>query len=135
MSNQEDEPKIIIDSDWKQEAAAEKERLDAETKDAGHAREMPEASFAEIINLLVMQAVVSMGGYQGPGGESLPPDLRAAKHFIDLLDILQTKTEGNLDPEEKTAINAVVHELRMRYVEVTSAAPPTAPPPASPPSP
>jgi len=131
MSTQDDEPKIIIDSDWKQEAAAEKERLDAETKDTSQTDAIPEASFAEIVNLLVMQAVVSMGGYQGAGGESLPPDLRAAKHFIDLLDVLQKKTEGNLDPEEKTAINAVVHELHMRYVEVTSAPQP----PASQPSP
>ena len=126
MSKEEETPKIIIDSDWKEEAAQEKERLDQQTKDAGRPRDLPEATFFEIANLLVMQGAVALGGYQGPGGENLPPDLAMAKHFIDLLDVLQKKTEGNLSDDETRALDAVIYEMRMRYVEATSAPPPEA---------
>ena len=127
MSKEDEGPKIIVDSDWKEEAAKEKEQLDEQTKETGHARGMPEPSLTEIVNLLMMQAVVGLGGMKSPTGESFGPDLTAAKHFIDLLGVLQDKTKGNLTDEEKNALDAVVYEMRMRYVEATSAPPPKPP--------
>ena len=43
-----------------------------------------------------------LGGFQGPGGERIPPNPDAAKHHIDLLDVLEQKTKGNLTDEEAT---------------------------------
>jgi len=125
--SKEEEPKIIVDSDWKEEAAKEKERLDEQIKDTGQVRGGPEPGFAEIVNLLMMQAVVGLGGLESPTGENLPPDLTAARHFIDLLGVLQEKTKGNLTDEEMKVLDAVVYELRMRYVQATSAPPPKPP--------
>ena len=116
------EPKIIVDSDWKQEAAAEKAKLDEELRDVGNKHEMPQASFVELINMILMQATVSLTGYQGPDGQVLPPDHLAAKHFIDLLEVLKEKTAGNLTDEEQKIIDTVLHEMHMRFVEIVKMA-------------
>ncbi len=122
------EPKIHVDSDWKAEAQREKERLDQQTRDVGKRGPLPEPTFAEIVNLIVMQAVVGLGGLQVPGGERLPPDLSVAKHHIDLLAVLEDKTKGNLSDEEKGLLDNALYELRMRYVDVVGG-PPAGPAP------
>ena len=118
---------LHIDSDWKEEAAREKERL-AEREKAGaqsaaayNSSTIGGPSFLELINILAMQAAIALGGYQGPGGESIPPNHAAAKHHIDLLGLLEEKTKGNLTEEEKSALDRLLYELRMQYVQLTGA--------------
>ena len=116
--------KLHIDSDWKAEAAKEKERLAAQEKTQSQkpAGDSPTApAFIELLNLLAMQAVIALGGYQSPGGERVPANPAAAKHHIDLLEILEKKTAGNLSEEEKRALDSVLYELRMQYVQTVSA--------------
>ena len=121
---------LYSDSDWKEEAAQEKERLTAqeeqEPRTAPVAAGEAPATFVELVNLLAMQAVIGLGGFQGAGGERIPPNPAAAKHHIDLLEILKKKSEGNLTDDEKRALDSVLYELRMQFVQAA-----TAPPPAS----
>ncbi|OQZ05910.1 MAG: hypothetical protein B6D36_07690, partial [Planctomycetes bacterium UTPLA1] len=98
MSDQDQ--RLQIDDDWKSEAAAEKARL-AETVEEQESRGMPAADFVGLVQLLAMQAVVGLGGFAGPGGQEIPPNLELAKHHIDMLEVIETKTKGNLTPEEK----------------------------------
>ncbi|MBL4884861.1 MAG: DUF1844 domain-containing protein [Planctomycetaceae bacterium] len=42
-----------------------------------------------------------------------------AKHYIEMLAILEEKTKGNLDPNESKMLESSLHELRMTYVQVT----------------
>ena len=111
------EPKIIVDSDWKEEARREKERLAEQEAEAAAAGPLPDASFLEIVNMIATQAALSIGGYQDPSGEALPPDLAMAKHLIDLLAVLQNKTKGNLTEEERKVLDGVLYEMRMHYVQ------------------
>lgn len=113
----DDAPKIHIDDDWKTEAAAEKERL-AEQAERQPTGPIPEPTFIEIIQTLAMQAMVGLGGMQGPGGQQIPANLDLAKHFIDMLDVLEKKTTGNLDDGEKDMLDTTLHQLRLAYVEV-----------------
>jgi len=115
-----DEPKLHIDDDWKSQAAREKEQL-AETVESQADRAPPKADFLGLLNLLAMQAMVGLGGFAGPGGQEIPPNLELAKHHIDLIDTLDRKTQGNLDPEEKRLIDTTLHQLRMAYVEMVQA--------------
>lgn len=114
---------LHIDSDWKSEAAREKERL-ASQESAGRPgpTSAESASFLELVNLIALQAAIGLGGYQGPGGERIPPNPIAAKHHIDLLEVLEKKTTGNLSEEEKRVLDGVLYELRMQYVSTVSAA-------------
>lgn len=115
-----DAPKIHIDDDWKSEAAREKEQL-AETVEQQAERALPKADFIGLLNLLAMQAMVGLGGFAGPGGQEIPPNLELAKHHIDLIDTLDRKTQGNLDADEKRVIDTTLHQLRMAYVEMVQA--------------
>jgi hypothetical protein len=124
MSEENQEKKIIIDSDWKEEAQREKDRLaEEESKDSASAQgPIPDPTFHEILNMIVMQASIGLGGYQSPEGQSVPPDLGAAKHYIDMLELLDKKTSGNLEEEEKKVLDQVIHELRMAFVQIANAA-------------
>jgi len=132
MAEQESKFGLHIDSDWKSEAAKEKEQLaEKEAREpSSRGAGAPEANLMEIVNLLAMQAVVALGGYQGPGGERIPPNPFAARHYIDLLDVLQKKTVGNASAEEAQTLEAVLYELRMQFVQIANAV--AAPPPTSP---
>ncbi|MEK6643367.1 MAG: DUF1844 domain-containing protein [Planctomycetota bacterium] len=117
----DDAPRIQIDDDWKSQAAREKEQLadNVEQQDVGHG--IPKADFLGLVQLLAMQAVIGLGGFAGPGGQEIPPNLDAAKHHIDLLDVLEKKTANNLDPTEKVTLETTLHQLRMAYVETMRA--------------
>ena len=118
---------LHIDTDWKSEAAREKQRLaEQERKQRRPAAEGEPSSpmFAELVNVLALQAAVALGGFQGPGGERIPPNPAAAKHHIDLLEVLEQKTAGNLTEEEKRLLSSVLYELRMQYVQSAGGAPP-----------
>ncbi len=120
-----DEPKkIIVDDDWKAEARREKERLAQQTEQR---EALPGASFGEVVNLIAMQAVAAMGLVGGPDGRRLPPDLELAKHFVDLLQVLEDKTRNNLTPDEKKVMDQVLYEIRMHYVQFASHAAAPAP--------
>lgn len=124
-------PKIQVDSDWKEEARREKERLAQQEAQAAAAAAgpLPTPSFLEIVNMIAMQAAVSVGGYRLHTGETVPPDLPMAQHLIDLLEVLGSKTKGNLTDEESRALSAVLYDLRMRYVQEVSG--PRTPPPSA----
>ncbi len=42
--------------------------------------------------------------------------LDEAKHFIDLLEMLDQKTAGNRTPEESQLLEDLLHELRLGFV-------------------
>src|SRR5690606_3182825 len=62
----DEDKKIIVDDDWKAQARAEKERLAGEAEQQPQPGEMPEPSFVELINLVVMQAMAGLGLLAGP---------------------------------------------------------------------
>jgi len=127
----EEPKKIFVDDDWKAEARREKERLAAqESRAAG----LPPPTFAELVNLIAMQAMAGLGLLTGPRGERVPPDFEAAKHFIDMLQLLEDKTKNNLSAEEKALLDQVLYEARMAFVQMASGGAPPTPPPAAGPS-
>jgi hypothetical protein len=117
----DEEKKIIIDDDWKAQAQAEREKL-AEEQKAAAEQPLPDASFAELLNMLVMQAMAGFGAMATPDGQRIPPNMGIAKHFVDMLQVLSDKTQGNLTEEEQKILDQVLYELRMRYVEMATAA-------------
>jgi hypothetical protein len=80
------------------------------------ASQLPPASLSVLVQLLASQAMLAMGKMQVPGQPDLKVDLDAAKHFVDLLGVLEQKTKGNVTPEEAGTISSVAHELRMIYM-------------------
>jgi hypothetical protein len=129
---QEQQPKIIVDEDWKQQAKREKEVLKAqeeqEKKKAPSASKgrrpdgpLPQADFAALINMLATQALFSLGLLQIKGQPERQPDLELARYNIDLLETIEEKTKGNLTQDEQVMLKNTLNELRMGYVEITNA--------------
>jgi len=122
---QGDAPKIHVDSDWKAQAQAEKDRLAAESEQqaasgggAGRGG-LPEPSFQALWTELASQAYMFLGAIPDPktGQAIVAPEY--ARHYIDLLGVLQEKTAGNLSEEESGDFEKVIAELRQGYVRVS----------------
>ncbi len=87
--------------------------------------ELQSALFAQLVVQQSNLALMLLG--KGPHPESGQParDLEAAKLFIDQLEMLETKTKGNLNKEEAALLKQSLMVLRMAFVEaVESPAPP-----------
>ncbi len=122
MSDEAGTGKIHIDSDWKEEAQRDKERLAEEEKasDAAEHGPLPEPTLADLLNMIAMPAVMAIGGYRTPEGKVLPPDLNLAKYHIDVLEVLEEKTKGNLTDEEAKILASTLHQLRTQFTMVVS---------------
>ena len=76
------------------------------------------SGFETLVSYLSTTTMFQLGLLPGPGGERIPPDMANAQRTIDLLDILQEKTRGNLTPNESRLLDDVLYELRMTFVEL-----------------
>jgi Domain of unknown function (DUF1844) len=122
------EKKLVIDEDWKSQVEAEKEaaRQAEPSKSsppcpeptAGERPPLPPADLAFLIGTLYIQGAMALGLLLNPVTKKANVQLDQAKHSIDLLAVLQQKTEGNRTPQETGELEAVLHELRMAYVTV-----------------
>jgi len=72
-------------------------------------------TFTHFIVSISQSALVAMGEVKGP--ESARPDLRLAGYNLDVLRLLQAKTEGNLDGDEQRLLDALVKEVGDRFAE------------------
>lgn len=122
MSDEAGTGKIHIDSDWKEEAQRDKERLAEEEKDsaASETGPLPQPTLADLLNMIAMPAVMAIGGYRTPEGKVLPPDLNLAKYHIDVLELVEEKTKGNVTDEEAKMLSSTLHQLRAQFTMVAS---------------
>lgn len=122
MANDPQEKKIIVDEDWKTQAQTEKENLQRKMEEKQMqpegAGELPPASLELLATTLAMQAMVSLGLIPNPITQKAEVQLDQAKHFIDTLQMLYEKTQGNRTEEETAALDNFLLELRMAYVAV-----------------
>ncbi len=93
-----------------------------ETPPVAERRELPPASFGEMIFSVRFQAEMHLGLLPLDEEEKPPVDLAAAQHYIDLLGILADKTRGNLAIEEQRYLENSLTELRFRFVQATDRA-------------
>ncbi len=121
--NKED-PKIIVDDDWKSQVEAEKEQLQKEIEEKDSAEvELPPASMMTIITTFGSQAMAAMGQFPDPSTGKPIFNKPLARHFIDSLAVLEEKTKGNLSEDESAMLTNVIHQLRMVFVSVPDQAP------------
>ncbi len=127
--------KIIVDEDWKSQVEAEKEAARREFSSRrpplrGGARGGPEggdssavpphplppASLSFLLGTLYLQGAIALGLLPNPVSKKAEAHPDQAKHAIDMLAMLQQKTEGNRTPEESEELDSVLHELRLAFV-------------------
>jgi hypothetical protein len=78
----------------------------------------PQITFSLFVLSLSATAEIHLGQLPPPGSDSpAPPNLTEAAHLIEVIGMLKEKTAGNLEESEEQLIDAVLYDLRMRYVE------------------
>jgi len=109
------------------EPEAEQTAGDSETKNGPSVIRDPEETaspvdLSSLVLSLATTAMVHLGDVRDPSGEVGKPDLGAARQMVEILSMLQRKTEGNRTAEETRLLDDVLYELRMRILAKTGAA-------------
>ena len=78
------------------------------------------ASFMNFLMLLAQNAASALGMVEHPVTHQRDIDIDSGKHWIDILGMLQKKTEGNLTPQEKRMLEGLLGDLRMQYVSLVN---------------
>lgn len=102
-------------------------------------KEKAAALFANLVMQQANAALMFMGKAPNPETGEPVKDLQAAQYFIDQIEMLETKTKGNLSPEEEALLKQTLMTVRMGYVESVNESkgqpsPASAPPPAAAPA-
>jgi hypothetical protein len=96
-----------------------------ETKETPERIELPPVNFTNFINSLASTALMYMGGVIDPETKKPIIELNLAKHHIDIIEMLQQKTRGNLEAPESNFLENTLYNLRMSYVRLSTMPPPT----------
>ncbi len=79
-------------------------------------------SFVNFMMSIASNGAACLGMMEHPVTHKREVDLELAKHWIDILGMLQQKTKGNLSAQEAKILDGLLADLRMQYVSLTSSA-------------
>ncbi len=77
--------------------------------------ELAPIDFSTFLLSLGSSAMVNLGKMPTPDQQT-SVDLAAAKQIIDILEMLETKTAGNLEQSETKLLSGLLHDLRVQYL-------------------
>jgi hypothetical protein len=122
-----DDEKLHVDEGWKAQVEREKESRNVSSGESpdeplSKTKEQqppppPPASFQFLVASLATQAMACLGQIPDDDGKPLPVNLPYAKHFIDLLGVIEDKTHNNLNEGEAAYLQGALHQLRIQFVE------------------
>lgn len=78
---------------------------------------LPPNEFSSLVTPFYIQALMALETEKDSKSQDSGPQLELAQRMIDLLDLLKTKTEGRLDPEETNILDSCLHQLKMVYLQ------------------
>ena len=80
-------------------------------------------AFLGLLEMLAAAVFMHLGeagrSPSGSAGVQRPVNLPAAKEFIEVLTVLEAKTQGHLTPVEQTILKDLLFTLKMKYVEAS----------------
>jgi hypothetical protein len=79
----------------------------------------PPVGFEHLVQQFYVSAMIQMGA-GAQEGERPRVDILGARATIDLLGVLAEKTKGNLTESEERALETVLFEVRMAFLELTN---------------
>lgn len=83
----------------------------------------PPVSFSSFVFSLGTSALMLLGESLDPQQPKVPANIPQAKEIIDILSMLESKTQGNLSSEETSVLGDMLYTLRMKYVGISSGNP------------
>ena len=103
-------------------SADEENELSEEELEGAH----DPASFVNFLMSIASNAASALGMMEHPVTHQREVDLELAKHWIDVLGMLQRKTQGNLSTQEAKILEGFLADLRMQFVSLANSATPKA---------
>jgi hypothetical protein len=80
----------------------------------------PRVDFAVLVHSFFVTALYHLGIAPDPEtGQTASPNPTLARQNIDILELIEQKTRGNLSPDEAGLLEGLLYEARMRFVEAT----------------
>ncbi|MGD0016952.1 MAG: DUF1844 domain-containing protein [Verrucomicrobiia bacterium] len=73
--------------------------------------------FLDLVGLFNTQAMITLGKLANPATGKAEKNLPAARLFIDMLEMLERKTQNNLTSDETKILRTSLTDLRMMFVE------------------
>ncbi len=101
-----------VDESWK-EAVLKDKTASSGPKAPG----VPDMTFGLFISGLLMEALIALGDAEHPVTKKKELSAPHAKFIIETLAMLRDKTKNNLTKEEEDSLEAVLYDLRMRFVQ------------------
>lgn len=78
---------------------------------------MPEVTFPAFVMSLNTSALYHLGEIADPGSGKRIVELDLARHAIDTLTLIQSKTKGNLTEDEAELLKNILYDIKMRFVK------------------
>lgn len=85
---------------------------------------MAKIDFSTFVYSISSSALIGLGVVPHPETKKHQVDLELARSQIDILGMLSEKTRGNLSSEEQELLVRLLHDLRLRFVEISDRASP-----------
>ena len=95
----------------------EEEELDEEELEGAQ----DPASFVNFLMSIASNAASALGTMEHPVTHQRDVDIELGKHWIDVIGMLQKKTQGNLTKQEQQMLEGLLSDLRMQYVSLVNA--------------
>jgi len=92
------------------------------TEASNNREENYQQQFAGLVMMLATSAMQCMGKLVDPRTRQAQIDLDGAQATIDMLEMLQARTRGNLSPGEDRMLRESIASLQLTFVEMTGAA-------------
>jgi hypothetical protein len=73
--------------------------------------------FFSLVMTFQAAAMQQMGKLKNPVSDKIERDLPQAQLSIDIIDMLEAKTRGNLSEEEMRFLKSILQELKLNYVD------------------
>ena len=115
-------PAKNTDEDATASTMSEDGHIHTHANHGGSQGEMPNIDFISFISSLAATALMQLGEKIAPDQPEMK-DLPAARQMIDLIELLKTKTAGNLDQDESDVLENILYNLRLRFVRESSGKP------------
>jgi len=75
------------------------------------------ALFLQLVYGLQQSGMMMLGKLMNPVSRKIEVNLEAARDTIDTLAALESRTKGNLEPDEQRVITQALTDLRMNYLD------------------
>lgn len=118
-----EDPKGFVLKDQPPESG-EGKTTDSEAARAKHAyqqedenAQLPQIDFSTFVISLNSSALVQLGVLADPMTGEKGKNLSLAKQTIDVLGMLEEKTQGNLNADEANMLKSILYDLRILYVK------------------